>query len=104
MDKFVRVFINDILIYSKSVKDHEDHLRVALKTLRHHHLYAKFSNYEFWLDKLHFLRHVVSKDGISVDPSKIESVSDWKPSQSLTGIRSFSVWQAIDDLWKDFLH
>ena len=75
LDKFIIVFIDDILIYSKTQKEHEEHLRIALQTLRNHQLYAKFSKCEFWLDKVQFLGHVISKDGVSVDPSKIEAVS-----------------------------
>ena len=68
------VFVDNILIYSKSEEEHEDHLRIVLQTLRDHQLYAKFSNCEFWLTKVKFLGHVVSASGVSVDPEKVEAV------------------------------
>ena len=63
LDQFVVVFIDDILIYSKTRKEHEQHLRIILQTLRECQLYAKFNKYEFWLEKVSFLRHIISKDG-----------------------------------------
>ena len=89
LDKFVIVFIDDILIYSRSRDEHAEHLRVALQTLKEHRLYAKFSKCEFWLDRVQFLGHVISKDGIMVDPVKIEAVSKWSAPTSVTEIRSF---------------
>ncbi|XP_070003270.1 uncharacterized protein [Nicotiana sylvestris] len=74
LDRFVIVFIDDIMIYSRSQREHENHLRTVLQTLREHRLYAKFSKCEFWLDSVAFLGHVVSKDGIMVDPKKTEVV------------------------------
>jgi hypothetical protein len=82
LDKFVVVFIDDILIYSKSEKEHAKHLRVVLRCLRDHKLYAKFSKCEFWLKSVKFLGHTISHDGISVDPSKVQEVMDWKPPKS----------------------
>ncbi|KAL5574062.1 hypothetical protein UlMin_023659 [Ulmus minor] len=70
-------------------EEHEEHLRITLQTLEEHKLYAKFSKCEFWLDKVHFLGHVVSKDGVSVDPAKIEAVSKWSAPTNVTEIRSF---------------
>ncbi|WVZ48613.1 hypothetical protein U9M48_000034 [Paspalum notatum var. saurae] len=72
LDKFVVVFIDDILIYSKTEEEHEEHLRLVLRKPRDHKLYAKLSKCEFWLDQVPFLGHIVSKGGIMVDPSKIE--------------------------------
>ena len=72
LDKFVVVFIDDILIYSRSKKEHEEHLRIVLNLLRREKLYAKFRKCEFWLDHVSFLGHVVSKEGISVDPEKVK--------------------------------
>ena len=70
------VFIDDIWVYSKTRKDHERHLKIVLQNLREHQLYAKFSKCEFWLDQISFLGHIISKDGISVDPVKVEAVSE----------------------------
>ncbi|WVZ88830.1 hypothetical protein U9M48_035300 [Paspalum notatum var. saurae] len=78
LDKFVVVFIDDILIYSKTEAEHEEHLRLVLQRLREHKLYAKFSKCEFWIDEVRFLGHVVSKIGIAVDPSKVSTVTNWK--------------------------
>ena len=86
---FIVVFIDDILIYSKSIEEHELHLRLALQTLREHKLYAKLSKCEFWLDHVMFLGHVVSKDGISIDPQKIEAVVNWPRPTNVTEVRSF---------------
>nr|GFB97873.1 putative reverse transcriptase domain-containing protein [Tanacetum cinerariifolium] len=76
LDKFVIVFIDDILIYSKDEKEHEEHLRRILKFLKKEELYAKFSKYEFWIPKAQFLGHVIDNQGIHVDPAKIKSVKD----------------------------
>ncbi|XP_070019743.1 uncharacterized protein [Nicotiana sylvestris] len=89
LDRFVIIFIHDILIYSRSQGEHENHLRTILQTLREHRLYAKFSKCEFWLDSVAFLWHVVSKDGIMVDPKKTEVVQKWPRHTSPTKIRSF---------------
>jgi hypothetical protein len=89
LDKFVVVFIDDILIYSKNEKEHAKHLRIVLQHLRDHKLYAKFSKCEFWLNSVKFLGHTISKDGISVDPSKVQEVMDWKPPKSVHQIRNF---------------
>jgi hypothetical protein len=89
LDKFVVVFIDDILIYSKNPEDHAKHLYVVLQRLRDHHLYAKFSKCKFWLDTVKFLGHTISSDGISVDPSKVQEVLDWKPPTSVHQIHSF---------------
>ena len=89
LDKFVIVFIDDILVYSSSKEEHAEHLRIVLQTLREHHLYAKFSKCQFWLDRVAFLGHVVSAEGISVDPQKVEAIVDWKPPTNVTEVRSF---------------
>jgi hypothetical protein len=89
LNKFVVVFIDDILIYSKNEKEHAKHLRIVLQRLRDHKLYAKFSKCEFWLKSVRFLGHTISQDGISVDPSKAQEVMDWKPPESVHQIRSF---------------
>jgi hypothetical protein len=89
LDKFVVVFIDDILIYSKSVDEHEQHLRVVLERLRAHKLYAKFSKCEFWLEKVAFLGHVLTAEGVAVDPEKVEAVSNWQQPTNVSEIRSF---------------
>ncbi|GJX80541.1 putative reverse transcriptase domain-containing protein [Tanacetum coccineum] len=82
LDKFVIVFIDDVLIYSKTKEDHEVHLKLVLELLKKERLYANFSKCEFWLQEVHFLGHVVNHNGIHVDPSKIEEIA--KPLTSLT--------------------
>jgi hypothetical protein len=89
LDKFVVVFTDDILVYSKSTEDHEEHLRVMLQRLRDHQLYAKFSKCEFWINEVTFLSHVISSEGIAVDPSKVHDVLDWEPPKSIHQVRSF---------------
>ena len=83
------VFIDNILIYSQSQEEHEDHLRIFLQTLRDHQLYAKFSKCEFWLIEVKFSRHVVSASGVSVDPEKVEAVMSWERPKSVFEICSF---------------
>ncbi|GJS42359.1 reverse transcriptase domain-containing protein [Tanacetum coccineum] len=89
LDKFVIVFIDDILIYLKTKEDHENHLRLMLDLLRNEKLYAKFSKCEFWLQEVHFLGHVVNHDGIHGDPSKIEAVKSWNAHTTPSEVRSF---------------
>jgi hypothetical protein len=89
LDKFVVVFITDILMYSKIEAEHEEHLRLVLEELRANQLYAKFSNYEFWLTQVAFLGHVISAGGVLVDPSKVRDVLNWKSPMNISEIRSF---------------
>ncbi|KAK8948495.1 hypothetical protein KSP39_PZI006255 [Platanthera zijinensis] len=89
LDKFVVVFIDDVLVYSRSAEEHEQHLRLVLSELRNHKLFAKLSKCEFWLPQVSFLGHVVNKDGISVDPEKIAAVMDWSRPNTPKEIRSF---------------
>ena len=89
LDKFVVVFIDNILIYSKSAEEHEQHLRIVLERLRAHELYAKFSKCEFWLMKIAFLRHILSEEGVAVDPAKVEAVTNWKQPKTVIEVRSF---------------
>ena len=74
LDKFVLVFLDDILIYSKNEEEHEEHLRLTLQLLREHKLYAKLSKCDFYRDRIHYLGHIISYEGIYVDPKKIESI------------------------------
>ena len=89
LDKFVIVFIDDILIYSKNKKEHEGHLRTILELLRKEKLYAKFSKCDFWIRKVQFLGHVIDSQGLQVDPSKIVAVKDWATPTNPTEIRQF---------------
>jgi hypothetical protein len=89
LDKCVIVFIDDILVFSKTVEEHEEHLKIVLEKLGQQQLYAKFSKCEFWMDEVAFLDHVLSAEGVAVDPSKIEAVSKWQSPKSVTEIRSF---------------
>jgi hypothetical protein len=88
-DQFVVVFIDDILMYSKCLDLHEGHLQIVLQRLREHQLYAKFSKCEFWIKEVPFLGHVVSPEGIVVDPGKVKGVLEWKPSMTVSEVRSF---------------
>jgi hypothetical protein len=89
LDKCVVVFIDDILVYSKDQVEHANHLRIVLQILREHQLYAKFSNCEFWLDKVEFLGHVIRKEGIEVNPNKVQAVLDWKAPKNVKEIQGF---------------
>jgi hypothetical protein len=89
MDKFVVVFIDDILIFSKTEEEHEKHLRLVLEKVRSNKFYTKFSKCEFWLTKVTFLGHVISAGGVSVDPGKVKDVLNWMPPTTASEIWSF---------------
>nr|GEU82419.1 putative reverse transcriptase domain-containing protein [Tanacetum cinerariifolium] len=89
LDKFVIVFIDDILVYSKTREEHEDHLRIVLEILRQKKLYAKFSKCDFWLGQVAFLGHIVSTNGITMDLAKVEAITKWPRPTTVTEVRSF---------------
>jgi hypothetical protein len=89
LDKFVVVFIDDILVYSKNKEEHPEHLHVVLQRLREHHLYAKLSKCDFWLKEIKFLGHTISQAGMAVDPDNVQEVMNWKPPTIVRQIRSF---------------
>jgi hypothetical protein len=89
LDKFVIVFLDDILIYSKSEEEHEHNLSMVLKVLREHHLYAKLSKCSFYHKQIHYLVHIISTEGIAVDPEKIEAIREWSAPKNLIEVRSF---------------
>ena len=89
LDKFVVVFIDDILVFSKIEAEHEEHLRLVLQKLREHQLYAKLSKCEFWLKEVSFLGHVISNGGVAVDPKKVSDVLSWNPPQDVSEVHSF---------------
>ncbi|KAI5344006.1 hypothetical protein L3X38_011883 [Prunus dulcis] len=89
LDRFVIVFIDDILVYYKSQKAHMKHLEIVLRTLRRKQLYAKFTKFQFWLDRVSFLGHIIYVEGIYVDPQKVEAVVNWPRPTNVTEVRSF---------------
>ena len=89
LDRFVIIFIDDILVYSKSKEEHGRHLTLVLRKLREHRLYAKFSKCQFWLKEVAFLGHVISAQGIQVHSQKIAVVENWEQPRTVTEVRSF---------------
>jgi hypothetical protein len=89
LDKFIVVFIDDILVYLKNEEEDARHLHVVLQRLREHHLYAKLSKCDFWLKEIKLLGHTISQEGITVDPDKVQEVMNWKPPTTVRQIRSF---------------
>jgi hypothetical protein len=89
LDRFFIVFLDDIIIYSKYEEEHENHLRMVLKVLRENKLHAKFCKCLFYQKKIHYLWHIISGDGIIVDPEKIEAIIGWLVPRNVTKVRSF---------------
>lgn len=89
LDKFVVIFIDDILVYSKKDEEHEEHLRIVLQTLRQEQLYARLSKCDFWMKNISYLGHVISGDGISVDPQKVQAVKEMSAPTDAKEVRSF---------------
>ena len=89
LDRFVVVYLDDILIYAKNKEEHVEHLRLVLEKLREHRLYAKFSKCEFWLPEVTYLGHVISGKGIAVNPERVKAVLDWTPPETVKQVRSF---------------
>ena len=89
LDRFVVVFIDDILVFSKIEAEHEEHLRLVLQKLREHQLYAKLSKCEFWLKEVSFLGHVISNGGVAMDPKKVSDVLSWNLPHDVSEVRSF---------------
>ena len=89
LDQFVQVFLDDILIYSKNEQEHEEHLRIVLSCLREHQLYGKLSKCSFYQKEIHYLGHIISGEGISVDPEKVKAIMDWPMPKNAHEVRSF---------------
>jgi hypothetical protein len=104
LDKFVVVFIDDILVFSRSEEEHEEHLRLVLQKLREHQLYAKCSKCAFWLKEVSFLERIITDGGIAVDPSKVRDVLNWSPPKNVPDIEAFLDLQGtIEGSLKGFL-
>jgi hypothetical protein len=104
LDKFVVVFIDDILISSKNEEEQNEHLYLVLRKLRENQLYAKLNKCEYWLKEVSFLGHIISEGGISIDPNKVKDVLSWNTPQNVSDIKVFLVWQdTTDDSLKNFL-
>ena len=89
LDKFFLVFIDDILVYSRNEEEHQEHLRMVLQTLKENQLYAKFSKCEFYKDKIQYLGHIISEQGLAVDPDKIKAIKEWPVPTDVSAVRSF---------------
>ena len=93
LDQFVVIFIDDILIYSKTEKEHEEHLRIMLQILKDMQLYVKLEKCELWLREVKFLGYMISQEGVIVEPSKVEAVMSWEKLRIVTKMKSFQDWR-----------
>jgi hypothetical protein len=100
LDKFVLVFIDDILIYSKTKEEHEEHLKLVLQVLREHWLYAKYNKCDFFQKQIHYLGHVILKEGVAVDLENIKEIMNWPTPQNVTKVRSF---MGLDGYYRRFI-
>ena len=89
MEQVKKFFALTILIYSKNEQEHKEHLRIVLQVLREQQLHSKFNKCDFFKDKIKYLRHIVSKDGISIDPNKVKAIMEWYVPKNISDIRSF---------------
>ena len=89
LDKFIVVYLDDILVFSKNKEEHAEHLRLVLEKLREHQLYAKYSKCEFWIPEVTYVGHVISKDGIAFKPERVQAILDWTPPKNVNQVRSF---------------
>jgi hypothetical protein len=100
LDKFFIAFLDDILVYSKIEEEHEKHLRKVLQVLREHQLYEKLRKCSFYQNQIHYLGHIISKEGIAIDPENIEAIKRWKTPKNVTKVRSF---MGLDGYYKRFI-
>jgi hypothetical protein len=89
LDKFVIIFLDEIMVYSRTEEEHEQHLRMVLQVLRENQLYAKLSKCSFYQERIHYLGHIISKDGIAVDPENIEAIKEWLAPRNIMEVISF---------------
>eukprot|EP00253_Pinus_taeda_P016914 PITA_16914 len=87
--RFVLIFIDDIFIYSRTMEEHKEHLKLVMQTLQEHQLYAKFSKCDFYKEEIQYLGHIIRREGISVDPKKIRTIMEWPVPKDVADIRSF---------------
>jgi hypothetical protein len=89
LDKFIQVFIDDIFIYSQTMEEHDEHLRLVLQCLRENKIYGKLSKSFFYKSKIHYLGNVISGEGIALDPAKVEAIMEWPASMNVAEVHSF---------------